>query len=241
VAECAKALIELPIRHLPMVEQDGALGGMVLDASVFAVGDIVAGMWVARRADLRGLMAADIAEKATTVTAATPLPDALDVLLASEDRAVVVVDAANRPLGIFTDFDAARLASALLPPHVQAQAQGGAEVHSAHPRTPIRDVLVKMEDHGVHHVPLRMRGQLVGMVSMRDLMREHAHVLRARPVGEVVGDQAVITGPAGLALREAAVTMAHHKVSCLPLVDQGDKLVGIVTTSDVVRALKAVV
>ncbi len=96
----------------------------------------------------------------------------------------------------------------------------------------------------VRHMPVVHRGQLVGVVSQRDLLRaslseltigteERRAFLHAIEISEVMSAPPIVIDPEASVPRAAKV-MAEHKIGCLPVVE-GEKLVGLVTETDVLR------
>lgn len=93
------------------------------------------------------------------------------------------------------------------------------------------------------HLPVVDDGRLVGLVTHRDLIQarpstlEHGHEERAQRIEEqhfvrdiMVTDVATTT--AQTLLVDAAVQMRDTKLGCLPVIDDGGLLVGIVTNAD---------
>jgi CBS domain-containing membrane protein len=94
------------------------------------------------------------------------------------------------------------------------------------------------------HVPVLRSGQLVGILSVRDLLaaqlsslsaddperRERAHRVT---VAEVMTPNPLCVGPEDQ-IQEAAARLHGHQISCAPVVRHGE-LVGILTTQDLVR------
>jgi acetoin utilization protein AcuB len=91
-------------------------------------------------------------------------------------------------------------------------------------------------------------GALVGILTHRDILRapgllapalEYAAdtraALRALRVEEAMSSP-VITIRADASAKEAAERLLEHRVGCLPVME-GGRLVGIVTTSDLLRAI----
>jgi acetoin utilization protein AcuB len=95
----------------------------------------------------------------------------------------------------------------------------------------------------IRHLPVLEGRRLVGVISDRDLRAAtpalgdlaRAEALdRIRVADEMARDVAT-AGPED-PIEDAAMAMYERKIGCLPVVD-GEDLVGILTTSDVMRAL----
>lgn len=85
---------------------------------------------------------------------------------------------------------------------------------------------------GIEHLIVAEKKRVVGVVAREDLARakdENA------PITEVMSRHVVTVEPAAT-LRRAAGIMRGRAIGCLPVVDHG-KLVGVVTTSDLLDAL----
>lgn len=99
----------------------------------------------------------------------------------------------------------------------------------------------------IHHLPVLREGRLVGMISSADLMKlEHF-------APQAVGDRAacldehftiaqlmrtpVTSLKPGNSLAEAATRLAEAGVHAVPVVDDTEHVLGIVTTSDIIRTL----
>jgi CBS domain-containing protein len=99
---------------------------------------------------------------------------------------------------------------------------------------------------GVRHLPVvNSGGDLVSVISQRDILRAPGllspmlsstkAVLKSHRVDEVMSREPVTIG-AEASVEAAAQKLLHHRVGCLPVV-VGGALVGIVTTTDLLRAL----
>jgi acetoin utilization protein AcuB len=112
-------------------------------------------------------------------------------------------------------------------------------------RTRLPDLLRLLRQRGFRHLPVVEAGRLVGIVSDRDLKqamvsagsategRERERLLDRLTAGEIMTGEVVTTGPT-CGVEEAARVMATRKISALPVTD-GDRLVGIVTETDVLE------
>ncbi len=78
-------------------------------------------------------------------------------------------------------------------------------------------------------------GHLVGIVTNRDLRFETDP---ARPLGEVMTSQNLVTAPVGTGLEDAKRLLARYKIEKLPLVDAAGHLRGLLTTKDIEKARK---
>ncbi len=95
-----------------------------------------------------------------------------------------------------------------------------------------------MREHRVRHLPVLRAGQLVGMLTERDMALVEAlkDVDPARVTVEEAMSQDVFTVAPSAPLDEVASEMAARKLGSALVVERG-KLVGIVTTVDVCHAL----
>ncbi len=117
------------------------------------------------------------------------------------------------------------------------------EVVTVGPETTAAEALALCREKGIRHLPVLEGGRLVGIISDRDL-RLATPALgdpdRAGALGRIrVADEMakeVVTARPEHPIEEAAMEMYERKIGCLPVVD-GEDLVGMVTSSDVLRAL----
>jgi CBS domain-containing membrane protein len=109
----------------------------------------------------------------------------------------------------------------------------------------LADARASMEHGRVRHLPVVREDRLVGLVTHRDLLaasvsvlaqvtptEQHRHLARV-PVRELMHD-AVTASPA-MPVREAAGLLLANQFGCLPVVDGGSRLMGIVTETDFLR------
>lgn len=98
---------------------------------------------------------------------------------------------------------------------------------------------------GVRHIPVVRAGQLVGVVSQRDLLRaslsnlthygsgQRRAFLEAVEIRRVMSEPPVTISPEAL-VGEAAAQMALRKIGCLPVLE-GGALVGMLTETDLLQ------
>jgi acetoin utilization protein AcuB len=104
------------------------------------------------------------------------------------------------------------------------------------------DVLLKaremMDIGGFRRLTVVVEGRVVGIITERDL-REHSGYLKSTKVDAVM-KSLVVTVESKTSVEDAARLMLSKKIGGMPVVD-GGKLVGMVTTSDMLRALLSVI
>jgi acetoin utilization protein AcuB len=95
-----------------------------------------------------------------------------------------------------------------------------------------------MDEGRFRRLPVMDNEQLVGIVTERDL-REYTGYLDSTRVTAAMRTPLLTVTPYD-AVEDAALLMLKHKIGGLPIVAEG-KLVGIVTTSDLLKAFLKVV
>ena len=93
-----------------------------------------------------------------------------------------------------------------------------------------------MEEHGISGIPVVHDGVLVGMITSRDLQFESNP---QRPVAELMTPrERLVTAPPDVSLRDAETLLRDRRVEKLPLVDAGDRLMGLITVKDIKKAIR---
>lgn len=97
----------------------------------------------------------------------------------------------------------------------------------------------------IRHLPVIRGDRLVGLVTHRDILRamcsvfaelddpDQDDVLRNIPVREIMSSKIRTVSPTTRAA-DAGRTLLATKLGCLPVVEEGDRLVGIITEADFV-------
>ena len=102
-----------------------------------------------------------------------------------------------------------------------------------------------MQHKGIHHLPVTsVHGTLVGMISNHDLL-PYAHELESvnspgpsagHTLARVMNSQVLSATPT-TEIREIAHVMLDEQVSAIPILDSSRHPIGILTTSDILRAI----
>jgi len=116
--------------------------------------------------------------------------------------------------------------------------------HTVHHGQKLSEARALMIEHGVHHVPVVSGKKIVGMLSSTDLLRvsyeyeqdiAHANAVldHTRTIEDVMQPN-VMTIEHKKPVRRAVEIFAENWFHAMPVVD-GDKIVGIVTTTDIMK------
>ena len=108
---------------------------------------------------------------AVTASAAETVADAAARMGEQGVGSVVVVDAAHHPTGILTERDLVRLGAAGASTTDLVEQWMTANPDSVSPDVDATAAFASLAEHGYRHIPVVDDGTLVGVVSMRDLMR----------------------------------------------------------------------
>ena len=108
------------------------------------------------------------------------------------------------------------------------------------PETPVSEAARLMKSEDVGSLPILDGERLTGIVTDRDIVLQavaEEKDPRGMPVREVASRDLVTVGQ-DEDLSEALKRMASHQIRRIPVVDEDDRLVGIVTQADVAREAK---
>ena len=97
----------------------------------------------------------------------------------------------------------------------------------------VLDAKASMKEHGIGGIPIvDKEGKLAGIVTNRDLRFEKRN---DRMITEVMTLENLVTAPAGITLAEAEDILQAHKIEKLPVVDDKQQLVGLITFRDITK------
>jgi len=119
------------------------------------------------------------------------------------------------------------------------------QIIAVSPDDEIGNILDSMEKLRFRHLPVVQGDKLVGVVTQKDLLHASSSFLsdKAKERDALIGhtkvrsimQEEVLTVTPSDNLAETGRLMWEAKIGCLPVVDDSDKLVGIITESDFIR------
>lgn len=109
------------------------------------------------------------------------------------------------------------------------------------PSATLAEARALMHDNRIHHIPVISDDELVGLVTLTNVLAATDSFLRDQKnrihANEILIEEAMVADVATVdvnaSLRQAALFLEKHKIGCLPVMD-GEKLVGIITDTDFV-------
>lgn len=106
---------------------------------------------------------------------------------------------------------------------------------SLSPDNTIEDALSLMSQYRISGVPITVNGKLQGIITNRDILFENDY---SKKISQVMTKENLITAPEGTTVEEAKDILKKHKIEKLPLVDNDNNLVGLITIKDIEKVKK---
>jgi IMP dehydrogenase len=106
---------------------------------------------------------------------------------------------------------------------------------TVHPDQPIAQALEIMQQYRISGLPVTREGKLVGILTNRDLRFEKR---TDRTVREVMTSERLVTARPGITLDEAKEILHRYRIEKLPVVDEHDRLCGLITVKDIEKAIR---
>jgi acetoin utilization protein AcuB len=125
---------------------------------------------------------------------------------------------------------------------VRAEQIMSAPVVSIAPDTRLDKARKMVRERRFRHVPVVDKdGRIRGVVSDRDLfalpqMDDTQETLEPKVVADIMTKK-VLTATPETNIREIARVLFEERIGCMPIVDENDQVVGMITRSDILRAL----
>ncbi|WP_375325037.1 IMP dehydrogenase [Flagellimonas sp. GZD32] len=97
----------------------------------------------------------------------------------------------------------------------------------------VRDAKANMKEHSIGGIPIvDADKKLIGIVTNRDLRFEKND---DRPIAEVMTSENLVTVGEGTSLQQAEVILQENKIEKLPVVNDKEELVGLITFRDITK------
>jgi IMP dehydrogenase len=97
----------------------------------------------------------------------------------------------------------------------------------------VKDALNLMKEYGIGGIPVvKSSKELVGIVTHRDLRFERDP---ERPIADVMTRDNLITTSEFISFEKAAEILQKHRIEKLPVVDDHNRLVGLITYKDIIK------
>jgi len=121
-------------------------------------------------------------------------------------------------------------------------------VEAVPPTTPLSEAHQIMQEKNIRRLPVMIDNELVGIISLGDVREAspsdattlsiwELNYLWAQLTVEKIMTRTVLTIHVDASLLQAAQMMLEHKISGLPVLDSGGKVVGVITESDIFRMI----
>ncbi len=122
------------------------------------------------------------------------------------------------------------------------------KVITVEPETSMQLAIKLMRQHHIRILPVIRNKKIVGVVSDQDIKRASASDATSLEVHELIYllselrlkqimNKTPVTVPFDYTIEEAAARMARNKISGIPVLDHEEHLVGVITQTDVSKAL----
>ena len=111
-------------------------------------------------------------------------------------------------------------------------------VDTIDPSTTSREAARRMRDENIGALPVRENGELIGMVTDRDIVARAVaeNSLPSNTAVSAVMSQGIYYCFEDDSLEEAARIMAEHQVRRLPVLNRAQQLFGIIAIADIARS-----
>lgn len=245
----ARELMQLKrTRHLPVVDAEGRLVGLVTHRNLLAAAvSSLAPLSAEERDELqfRVPVASIMQTEVWTIHPDAPADAAARLMLDRRIGCLPVVEA-GRLIGIITEADLVEAAAILLPLLNRADTMPllrlsdlwtptPQPIEASQPLSVARELMNTLQ---IRHLPVVIAAELYGLLSERELAVAEALADGQSgriPVGQLIHKPAFLINPEARP-EEVAIDMANSKHSAA-LAVRGGKIYGIVTTTDLARAL----
>ncbi len=238
------------IRALPVVQDEKVVGIITWRGLLRTDMPVIDGVTWQRRDTIQERCIGDIMTvNPIAVVPQSPLPKSARIMLENKIPALPVLSEMRTPLGIFTSSDVFRFIMAALPDFKQVLRVNDymtSAIVTIEPDTSLLEAQRLMGINRIRSLPVMQEGQLVGLVTRTDMVRvepsrfaspknqEQSLSVLLQSVEKIMTRQIFTTTPQAN-LITVAKTMLENKIHCLPVLNDEEKICGIITDSDLFR------
>jgi CBS domain-containing protein len=252
VEDVAARFDELHVHHVPVVDPERKVIGLISETDVLrsrqAQRSVLVGANLSETDDAPSVFARDVmSRKVVSISPTTPFTDALKLIIDRHIHALPVVDG-DRLVGLISsrdflrEFSYGELAGTREP--ISSLLKGKAP-EMLEPDAGLDAALLAMNESGDSCLAVGQGGCPLGVISLRDIVREKC---KAEAHGGSTGQGGKVTkvlrvtrsSPAirsGQRLCEAAAAMIDHSLPAVTVVNQSNRLLGLITEDDLLKAL----
>ena len=234
LAEAMQLMVDHGFRHVPIIEGNSVKS---LLTALGAINAIISN-------GVNALKEPVVKYGSDKFLTASPSDDVMTIIRKALDSNVdsVLVLRNNELMGIITERDVVN--------KMPEQVFAGYRVHEIANRSPVRisedetlaSAMEAMVKYGIRHLLVTDRDQLLGVITVKDVMKHVIRYYRLR--GQVDLSTTVsrlmshnpVTIDSAASLVEAVRLMRRNNIGSLPIVEAG-RLMGIITEHDVVRSI----
>jgi CBS domain-containing protein len=252
VDEIATRFTELGIHHVPVVDAERRVIGIVSETDLLRARQsrraVLIGNGLSDTDDAPLVFARDVmARQVVSIPLTADFSDALALQLDRQIHALPVIEE-ERLIGMICsrdflrEFSYGELDCSRNPISTLLKGPGPA---SLAPETTLDDALLAMHETGFACLAVAQGDCPLGVVSLRDIVREKCRVdERAEYLQEMPSETTVVrvlrNSPpirSGQRLCEAAAAMVEHALPAVTIVNQSNRLLGLVTEDDVLKVM----
>ena len=260
IMDVMKRLVENKVRHAPVVDEKAKPIGMVSSKDI--VNFLGGGDKYSIVLDKYGgyLCEALYKEPVSSIMntqllyikGSDNLAKVVDMMMSKDIGALPVINNDGTLLGIISEKHIARLI-ADIPINVKVYSLMSKPLITAHPTTPLIRVQKIMISRDIRRIVLVKDSKLAGIATVEDVLRHYCkddtcEMIRRglddwvhnTPIGEVATKD-VVTATPDMEISEAMDIMRKHDVGALPVVDENDIPIGIITERDILLKLPKIV
>jgi len=240
---------ELGVHHVPVVDGERRVIGMVSETDILRARQasrlVAAGGGGPDTDDAPAVFARDaMTRQIVSVALKSSFADALRLLLAKRIHALPVVDD-GRLVGMISSLDFLREFSyGELPCSREPVSSllAATAPEPLDPDTSLDDAFLAMQESGAGCLAVAKGGCPLGVLAQRDIVREKCRLIEEgpdeqRPASILSAVRSSPTIRPGQRLCEAATAMIEHCLPAVTIVNQSNRLLGLVTEDDLLRVL----